>query len=99
MPREPYVPLGSLRAALSYPSAEDAYKDEELTSALRSTGLDRLASSLDNIERWDKELSLDEQLGLHKPHCVVIDEALDILDERLGSASSVCSMINSKKLR
>ena len=39
-------------------------------------------------QRWDKELSFDEQellvftrVLLHKPHCVVIDEALDILDD------------------
>jgi len=101
VPREPYVPLGSLRAALSYPSAEDAYKDEELASALRSTGLDRLASSLDKIERWDKELSLDEQqllvftrVLLHKPHCVVIDEALDLLDDE--SRKCIIGLFNDK---
>jgi vitamin B12/bleomycin/antimicrobial peptide transport system ATP-binding/permease protein len=88
MPRQPYVPLGSLRAALAYPSAENSYKDEELAAALRSTGLNRLASSLDQAARLDKELTFDEQqclvftrMLLHKPHCVVIDEALDTLDD------------------
>jgi putative ATP-binding cassette transporter len=101
MPRQPYVPLGSLRAALSYPSAEDSYKDEELAPALRSTGLDRLASSLDKIERWDKELSFDEQqllvftrVLLHKPHCVVIDEALDILDDE--ARQCIIDLFNDK---
>jgi ABC-type uncharacterized transport system fused permease/ATPase subunit len=88
MPRQPYVPLGTLRAALAYPSAQVSYKDEELAAALRSTGLDRLTSAIDQVERWDKELSFDEQQCLvftrallHRPHCVVIDEALDTLDD------------------
>jgi vitamin B12/bleomycin/antimicrobial peptide transport system ATP-binding/permease protein len=88
MPRQPYVPLGTLRAALAYPSDQVSYKDEELAAALRSTELDRLTSSIDHVERWDKELSFDEQqrlvftrVLLHRPHCVVIDEALDTLDE------------------
>jgi vitamin B12/bleomycin/antimicrobial peptide transport system ATP-binding/permease protein len=88
MPRQPYVPLGSLRAALVYPSSEDNYQDEELAAALQSTGLERLASSFNKVERWDKELSFDEQqllvftrALLHKPRWVVIDEALDTLDD------------------
>jgi vitamin B12/bleomycin/antimicrobial peptide transport system ATP-binding/permease protein len=88
MPRQPYVPLGTLRAAVAYPSGKISYSDEELASALRSTGLDRLVSSIDQVERWDKELSFDEQqrlvftrVLLHRPHCVVIDEALDTLDD------------------
>ena len=82
------VPLGTLRAALAYPSAQVSYKDEELAAALQSTGLDRLTSSVDQVARWDKELSFDEQqllvfsrMLLHRPHCVVIDEALDTLDD------------------
>ena len=88
MPRQPYVPLGTLRAALAYPSAQVSYKDEELAAALQSTGLDRLTSSVDQVARWDKELSFDEQqllvfsrMLLHRPHCVVIDKALDTLDD------------------
>jgi putative ATP-binding cassette transporter len=55
-----------------------------MPDAESATGLDRLASSIDQAARWDKELSFDEQqllvftrMLLHKPHCVVIDEALD----------------------
>ncbi|MBV9273142.1 MAG: ABC transporter ATP-binding protein/permease [Verrucomicrobia bacterium] len=88
MPRQPYVPLGTLRAALAYPSTQVPFTDEEIASALRATGLDRLDSSIDRTARWDRELSFDEQqrlvftrILLHKPHCVVIDEALDTLDD------------------
>jgi putative ATP-binding cassette transporter len=87
MARQPYAPLGTLRAALAYPSRESAFKDEQLVEALRCTGLNRLTSSLDQVARWDKELSDDEQqflvfsrISLHKPRWVVIDEVFDALD-------------------
>ncbi len=88
LPREPYVPLGTLRAVLSYPAPENAYTDEELRAVLDCAGLNRLSSSLDRVERWEKQLSDDEQrflafvrIFLHKPRWLVIDEALDGLDD------------------
>jgi putative ATP-binding cassette transporter len=88
MPRQPYIPLGTLRAVLTYPSSEKKYKDEELIDALKRANLDRLTSSLDLEERWDKELADEEQqclalarILLHKPRWVVIDAALDGLDD------------------
>jgi vitamin B12/bleomycin/antimicrobial peptide transport system ATP-binding/permease protein len=88
MTRQPYVPLGTLRAALTYPSPETTFKDPELVAALASTGLDRLSSSLGLIARWERELSDDEQQSLvfarillHEPRWIVIDEALDTLED------------------
>src|SRR5271166_4226750 len=85
--RQPYLPLGTMRAALAYPSPETAYKDEELIAALQCAGLERLSDSLDRITRWDKELTDEEQqclvltrVLLRKPRWLVIDEALDALD-------------------
>ena len=86
--RQPYVPLGTLRAGLAYPASETKYNDEQFAAALKSAGLDRLCSSLDLTERWDRELSDDEQqllvfarILLNKPRWVVIDEAFDAMDE------------------
>jgi vitamin B12/bleomycin/antimicrobial peptide transport system ATP-binding/permease protein len=88
MPRQPYVPLGTLRAALAYPALQNSYSDKELIDVLQKAGLERLTSSLDRDARWDKELGDEEQqclalarILLHKPRCVVIDEALDALDD------------------
>lgn len=88
MPRQPYVPLGTLRAALTYPSPETAHQDEELGTALQCVGLSRLSSSLDRTALWDRELTDDEQqclvlarISLHKPRWVVIDQVLDALDD------------------
>lgn len=90
VPRRPYVPPGSLRAALAYPLPETTYKDDELIAALECCGLKQLTTSLDREARWDRELSDDDQqslvfarLPLHKPRWVVIDQALDSLEEHV----------------
>src|SRR5262249_6480328 len=90
VPRRPYVPPGSLRAALAYPLPETTYKDSELVAALERCGLQQLTTSLDREARWDRELSDDDQqclvfarLPLHKPRWVVIDQALDSLEEHV----------------
>jgi vitamin B12/bleomycin/antimicrobial peptide transport system ATP-binding/permease protein len=84
MPRLPYFPPGSLREAMSYPLGKEGFSDEALVAALRDLGLNRLETMLDFQARWDRELSDDERqllafarLKLHKPSWVVIDEALD----------------------
>jgi vitamin B12/bleomycin/antimicrobial peptide transport system ATP-binding/permease protein len=101
IPRRPYVPLGTLRAALAYPSPETAFKDDQLLAVLQSTGLDHLSSSLDQTARWDKELTDEEQqclvftrILLHKPCLVVIDEALDTLDD--DARNRVISLFKDK---
>jgi putative ATP-binding cassette transporter len=87
LPQQPYLPLGSLRAALSYPSPPDRFTDAAMNTALSRVGLERLADSLDREARWDKDLSLDDQqslalarLLLHQPKWVFIDDALSALD-------------------
>jgi putative ATP-binding cassette transporter len=86
--RQPYLPLGNLRAAIAYPKQETAYPDEQLITVLRNAGLDRLESSLDLVARWDRDLSDEERhllvfcrILLHKPRWLVIDEAFDALED------------------
>ena len=88
VPRHSYVPLGTLRGAIAYPSPETAYTNEQIIAALQSAGLKRLSSSLDRVARWDRELTEDEQqclvftrLLLRKPRWVVIDAALHALED------------------
>jgi vitamin B12/bleomycin/antimicrobial peptide transport system ATP-binding/permease protein len=90
VPRRPYLPPGSLRPALAYPLPETTYKDSDLVAALECCGLNQFTSSLDRESRWDRELSDDDQqclvfarLPLHKPRWVVIDQALDSLEEHV----------------
>jgi len=87
MPRSPYLPPGTLREVLAYPSATDTFKSESYEHALCRLKLDRLLDKLDVSERWDRDLSDDEQQALafarvvlHAPPWLLIDEVLDSLD-------------------
>jgi len=88
MPRTPYLPPGTLREALAYPSAVDKFNAGHYSAALARLGLEGLEPLLDVSKRWDHELNEDEQqrlafatLLLHAPRWVLIDEVLDGLDE------------------
>ncbi|MGB6310672.1 MAG: ABC transporter ATP-binding protein/permease [Steroidobacteraceae bacterium] len=88
MPRTPYLPPGTLREVLAYPAATPSFETAAYTRALVRLKLDRLVPMLDVSQRWDRELSEDEQqilafarVVLHSPPWVLIDEVLDSLDE------------------
>lgn len=88
LPQRPYLPLGTLRNAVTYPSPPEAYSDADVRRALERCDLGSLVAKLDREERWDRELSLGEQeriafarLLLHKPGWVFLDEATAALDE------------------
>ncbi len=88
MSQSPYLPAGSLRAALAYPSAVAAFPDEAFARSLERMGLSHLEPELDRGPRWGRELSGDElqklafaRLLLHRPRWVLINGPLDSLDE------------------
>lgn len=88
LPQHPYLPLGPLRNAVTYPAPPDAFSDADVRQALERCDLGNLVPKLDCKERWDRELSLGEQerlafarLLLHKPGWVFLDEATAALDE------------------
>jgi putative ATP-binding cassette transporter len=88
MPRTPYLPPGTLREVLAYPSTTEAFEAAAYGNALVRLTLERLVPLLDVSRRWDHELSEDEQqtlafarVVLHAPPWVLIDEVLDSLDE------------------
>jgi putative ATP-binding cassette transporter len=88
MPQKPYIPLGTLRRATSYPRPPEDFDDKEIGEALKMVGLEHLIEKLDDEEgKWDRTLSGGEQqrlafarLFLHKPDIVVMDEATSALD-------------------
>ena len=87
LPQRPYLPLGTLRQVLCYPTDGETYTDEDLQKALARCGLKRLISRLDAEERWDKLLSGGEQqrigfarLLVQQPDIVIMDEATAALD-------------------
>ena len=86
----PYVPLGDLRAVVTYPSKEGTIDDETLTRTLQKVALPHLVDRLDEVEDWPKVLSPGEQqriafarILLTKPKVAFLDEATSALDEGL----------------
>ncbi|HNM95242.1 MAG TPA: ATP-binding cassette domain-containing protein, partial [Mycobacterium sp.] len=88
LPQIPYLPLGDLRAVLSYPAVECDVTDDELIAALDDVALGQLAGRLDEVADWAKVLSPGEQqriafarVLLAKPKTVFLDESTSALDE------------------
>ena len=86
----PYVPLGDLRAVVTYPSKEGTIDDETLQGMLLKVALPHLVDRLDEVQDWAKVLSPGEQqriafarILLTKPKVVFLDESTSALDEGL----------------
>jgi vitamin B12/bleomycin/antimicrobial peptide transport system ATP-binding/permease protein len=87
LPQRPYVPIGTLRRAATYPDAADSRSIEEVADAFKCAGLEHLIERLDEEGPWDQTLSGGEKqrlafsrILLHKPDIVVLDEATAALD-------------------
>jgi vitamin B12/bleomycin/antimicrobial peptide transport system ATP-binding/permease protein len=89
LPRgSPYLPRGTLREVLAYPLKVEAFEPDAFAHALQRLGLERLQSQLDMTQRWDRDLSQDEQLALafarivlQKPSWVLVDDTFGSLDD------------------
>jgi putative ATP-binding cassette transporter len=86
----PYVPLGDLRAVVTYPAKEGAIDDNTLKRTLLRVALPHLVDRLDEVLDWAKVLSPGEQqriafarILLTRPKVVFCDEATSALDEGL----------------
>ena len=87
LPQRPYLVLGSLRRALSYPRTAAA-SDDEIARILKLVGMDHFAARLDDVDDWSRILSLGEQqrlafarILLIRPDWIFLDEATSALDE------------------
>jgi putative ATP-binding cassette transporter len=88
LPQKPYFPIGTLHAAIAFPSEATAFSADQIKEVLTEVGLPRLASRIEDEEHWNRILSLGEQqrLGiaralLHTPNFLFLDEATASLDE------------------
>jgi vitamin B12/bleomycin/antimicrobial peptide transport system ATP-binding/permease protein len=90
VPQLPYIPLGDLRAVVSYPHEEGVVDDGEIQRALVKVALSHLAIRLNDVRDWAKVLSVGEQqriafarVLLAKPRAVFLDESTSAMDEGL----------------
>jgi len=97
LPQRPYMPAGSLRQQLLYPSRDtEGVTDERLAEILAEVQLPDLVArvgGLEAVQHWDKVLSMGEQQRLsfarvlvHAPRFVILDEATSALDDENEAA-------------
>ena len=88
LPQKPYLPIGTLRDALSYPQTGDTYPAERYEQVLRTCRLEHLIPKLDEVDHWQRLLSGGEQqrlafarVLLYRPQWLYMDESTSAMDE------------------
>src|SRR5579864_4616486 len=89
LPQRPYVPLGTLRHAATYPQPPESCSVDQIAAAFRTVGLQHLTDRLDEDFPWDQTLSGGEKqrlafarVFLLRPDIIVLDEATAALDPK-----------------
>jgi putative ATP-binding cassette transporter len=93
LPQRPYLPIGSLEAAISYPAVPGTFESGRVAEVLVAVGLPAYAQRLDEHAHWNRMLSLGEQQRLAiaraillEPDYLFLDEATASLDEASEAA-------------
>ncbi|WON77981.1 ABC transporter ATP-binding protein/permease [Serratia sp. UGAL515B_01] len=88
LPQRGYIPIDTLREALTYPHQNKDYSDEQLLNVLENCRLKHLQPWLDTIANWSQRLSPGEQQRLAfarailtRPDILFLDEATSALDD------------------
>lgn len=90
VPQLPYLPLGDLRAAVTYPHPPGDVDDTAIQRALLDVALPHLMIRIGDSQDWAKVLSVGEQqriafarVLLGAPSAVFLDESTSAMDEGL----------------
>ncbi|WP_460150354.1 ABC transporter ATP-binding protein/permease, partial [Pseudomonas sp. H2_A10] len=88
LPQKPYLPIGTLKAVLSYPQEDSVYSPERYAQVLQTCRLAHLVVRLDEANHWQRMLSPGEQQRLafarallFAPQWLYMDEATSAMDE------------------
>ena len=90
VPPKPYIPIDTLRAAVTYPLVSGSYSDDEIRRTLNDVYLGDLIDDLDREDVWSQRLSSGEQQRialaralLMRPDWLFLDESTTAVDEKL----------------
>ncbi len=88
LPQKPYLPIGTLKNAVTYPALAGTAQDAEVEAVLAAVGLPALCADLGREENWAQVLSGGEQQRvafaralINKPAWLFMDEASAALPE------------------
>ncbi|MGI3784090.1 MAG: ABC transporter ATP-binding protein/permease, partial [Janthinobacterium lividum] len=91
--QQPYLPLGALRSAITYPAPAEDVPEHAVRQALADVQLGHLAEHLDEVKDWMQTLSPGERQRLSfgrvlllAPSLVFFDESTSALDEGMEHA-------------
>ena len=91
--QQPYLPLGALRSAITYPAPSDDIPDHAVRQVLADVQLGHLVDHLDETKDWMETLSPGERQRLSfgrvlllQPGLVFFDESTSALDEGMEHA-------------
>ncbi|HYZ87362.1 MAG TPA: ATP-binding cassette domain-containing protein, partial [Bryobacteraceae bacterium] len=88
LPQKPYLPIATLRDAVTYPMPAERVDDATVRDALEAVGLPHLTARLAESGHWALQLSPGEQQRIafaralvQKPEWLFLDEATSAVDE------------------
>ena len=91
--QQPYLPMGALRSAITYPAPAEDLPDHAVRQVLADVQLGHLADQLDETRDWMETLSPGERQRLSfgrvlllQPGLVFFDESTSALDEGMEHA-------------